>query len=96
MSNFSGEKITDSGINVTVYFQSNFLSFKLIITTLIVELLPCIYCPGNFYSEKKEICTCCHHNFQCYDTYNEIRRGHWFGSVGETPTTSSCPIQLLL
>ncbi|XP_065891108.1 uncharacterized protein [Dysidea avara] len=88
---FFGQRITENGINVTLYLRSNFLTFKQISTALIVELLPCIGHPGNVYSEKKDMCICYYHNVRCSDTYNEIRRGYWFGSVGGTPTTSLCP-----
>ncbi|XP_065890563.1 uncharacterized protein [Dysidea avara] len=61
-------------------------------TTLKVELVPCFKHPGNVYNKTTHTCVCYHHDVvECYDTYNEIRRGYWFGSVGGTPTASLCP-----
>jgi len=40
----------------------------------------------------QQYCTYYDHNvINCYDSYNEVKRGYWFGSVTGIPTTSSCP-----
>ncbi|XP_065889760.1 uncharacterized protein [Dysidea avara] len=95
---FMGHKIDGNGINMTLSLRSVFYSLLEMSTRhrvgvkLIVELLPCSHHPGNMYNEENGMCVCYHRNLVfCYDTYNEIRRGYWFGSVGGTPTTSLCP-----
>ena len=66
-------------------------SIKEVNTTLVVELLPCIDHPGYTYSVTSNACICYDHNINCYDGYNEIKRGYWFGSVMLRTTTSLCP-----
>jgi len=88
---FNGDEISDA-INATVNLFSTLYSLQYIDTTLVVELQPCSDHPGNVYSKITQTCVCYHHDVvECYDTYNEIRRGYWFGNVGRTPTTSLCP-----
>ena len=86
---FKGENI-ENKINVTIRLTSVMRSIKQIITTLVVELLPCIDHPGYTYSIVHEGCACYHHNVDCHDSYNEIKRGYWFGSVSNTATTAPC------
>ena len=78
------------GINVSVDIISALLTSKQIITTLIVELLPCINHPGNVHGDGGT-CICYQHNVDCTGSENVIKRGYWFGSVGGTATTSLCP-----
>ena len=82
------EKIT----NVTLNLVSTLFSEQNINTTLIVELVPCVKNCGHVYDPSSSTCVCYHHDVvECYDTYNEIKIGLWFGSVERTPTTSVCP-----
>ena len=80
---FKRENI-ENKINVTIRLTSVMRSIKQIITTLVVELLPGIDHPGYTYSIVHEGCACYHHNVDCHDSYNEIKRGYWFGSVSNT------------
>ena len=88
---FKGNEINTDSKNVTVQLKSLFYSLQEISIILKVELLPCISYPGKAYSEEKKMCICYKHNVNCYDDYNEIRRGYWFGSVLNKATTSLCP-----
>ncbi|XP_065890786.1 uncharacterized protein [Dysidea avara] len=82
----------ETNINVTLNLNLSSYSQPKVSTTLKVELVPCSHHPGNVYSKVTQTCVCYHHDVvECYDTYNEIRRGYWFGSIGGTPTTSLCP-----
>ena len=65
-------------------------SIKQICTTLVVELLPCADHPGYTYSAEVKTCVCYNHNVNCYDGYNEIKKGYWVGSVKNTTTTAPC------
>ena len=65
--------------------------FELIIAKLIVEIIPCTDHPGYTYNENSQICACYHANVKCGINGNEIKRGHWFGSIGSKATTSLCP-----
>ena len=76
--------------NINVTFTSVVHSIKEITTTLVVELIPCIDHPGYTYSTAHKACVCYHHNVDCHDSYNEIKRGYWFGSVSNTATTAPC------
>ena len=86
---FTGSNIENS-ININVTLTSTIHSIKQITTTLIVELIPCIDHPGYTYSTAHKACACYHHNVDCHDSYNEIKRGYWFGSVSNTATTAPC------
>ena len=88
---FKGDEIKSGSKNVTVKLKSLFYSLQEINAILKVELFPCISYPGMAYSNEKQICICYKHNVNCYDDYNEIRRGYWFGSVLNKATTSTCP-----
>ena len=85
---FVGSKIINpAGINVTVTITG-----LLMTTILVVELLPCEHHPGNVYDVTTKGCVCFHNDIiNCYEDYNEIKRGYWFGSVSGRPTTSLCP-----
>ena len=88
---FSGANI-ENKLNVTVLLISVIHSIQEINTTLIVELVLCIDHPGYTYSTTNKACICYDHNIvNCYDGYNEIKRGYWFGSVTRKTTTSLCP-----
>ena len=97
VDNISSLSITFTGANVesrvsaNVALTSTVHSIKQITTTLVVELLPCIDHPGYTYSTAHKACVCYHHNVDCHDSYNEIKRGYWFGSVSNTATTAPCP-----
>lgn len=88
---FKGDEVKTGSKNVTVKLKSLFYSLQEINVTLKVELLPCITHPGMAYSNEKQVCICYRHNVNCYDDYNEIKRGYWFGSVLNKATTSPCP-----
>ena len=88
---FKGDEIKSGRKNITVKLKSLFYSLQEINTTLKIELFPCITYPGKAYSNEKQFCICYDHNVNCYDDYNEIRRGYWFGSVLNKATTSPCP-----
>ena len=61
---------------------------------LVVGLVPCSDHPGYYYSDTFKRCICYHHDVvECYEDYNEIKRGYWFGSVHGQATTSLCPNQ---
>ena len=87
---FTGSNIKNI-INVNVTLTSTVHSIAEITTTLVVELIPCIDHPGYTYSIAHKACVCYHHNVDCHDSYNEIKRGYWFGSVSNTATTAPCP-----
>ena len=86
---FSGSNI-ESKLNATVMLISARQSIKKINTTLVIELLPCADHPGYTYSAEMKMCTCYNHNVNCYDGYNEIKKGYWVGSVKNTTTTAPC------
>ena len=81
---------TENIININVTFTSAVNSIKEITATLVVELIPCIDHPGYTYSTAHKACVCYHHNVDCHDSYNEIKRGYWFGRVSNTATTAPC------
>ena len=90
----SGSRIHFNPINITLSLTSILASFnKQISLQLIIELSPCY--SGYFYDVYSNICVCYHHQdiVECYDDYNEIKRGYWFGAVSGSfkPTVSLCP-----
>ena len=86
---FTGSNIENT-VNVNLTLASTVHSFTEIYTTLLVELMPCIDHPGYTYSMAHKACVCYHHNVDCHDSYNEIKKGYWFGSVSNTATTAPC------
>ena len=89
-----GSRIDFNPINVTLLLTSVLASFnKQISLQLVIELLPCF--SGYFYNEDSRHCVCYHHKdiVECYNDYNEIKRGYWFGTVTYSfePTVSLCP-----
>ena len=86
-----GKEIRNS-TNVTLLLHSQInYHFQQIKVTLIIELVPCYYHPGYTFNETLRRCVCYHHDVvECYDDYNEIKRGYWFGSVNGKATTSLC------
>ena len=87
---FTGKNI-ENKMNVTVRLSSSVHSIKEVNTTLVVELMPCINHPGYTYSTKHKTCECYHDNVGCHDSYSEIKRGYWFGSISNIATTAPCP-----
>ena len=90
----SGSKIDFNPMNITLSLTSILASFnKQITLQMIIELSPCY--SGYFYSVCYKTCVCYHHQdiVECYDDYNEIKRGYWFGAVAgpSKPTVSLCP-----
>jgi len=87
-----GDMVTSS-INVTLSLLSRVNNYyHQIKVTLVIELVPCYDHPGYEYSIRSKGCVCYHHDVvECYDDYNEIKRGYWFGSVSGKATTSLCP-----
>ena len=88
---FKGKRIDTSHINLTVTLTSLLYSLNDILTTLVVELVPCMDHPGYTYSEESQTCVCYHDKIKCNDDGNEIKRGHWFGNIANNVTTSLCP-----
>ena len=86
---FTGSNIKNI-TNVNVTLTSTVHSIAEITTTLVVELIPCIDHPGYTYSTAHKTCACYHRNVDCHDSYIEIKRGYWFGSVSNTATTAPC------
>ena len=89
----SGSRI-DNPVNITLLLtlipaSSN----KQITLQLIIQLSPCY--PGYFHNVHSNTCVCYHHQdiVKCYDDYNEIKRGYWFGFItgSSKPTVSLCP-----
>ena len=87
--NFTGA-IVKNKMNISVTLTSIVYLIQKITTTLVVELIPCIYHPGYTYSTEHKACECYHHNVDCHDSYNEIKIGYWFGIVSNTATTAPC------
>ena len=87
--NFTGENVKNK-MNISVKLTSIVYLIQEINTTLIVELIPCIDHPGYTYSTAHNHCVCYHHNVDCQGSYNEIKRGYWFGHVSNTATTAPC------
>ena len=89
---FKGKRIDTAYINLTLILTSLSYSLnKIINSTLVVELIPCVEHPGYTYSEDSQTCVCYHANVKCSNDGNEIKRGYWFGRVTGTTTTSLCP-----
>ena len=88
---FKGKRIDTPRMNLTVTLTSLLYSFNDILTTLVVELVPCMDHSGYTYSEESQTCVCYHDKIKCNDDGNEIKRGYWFGSIASKPTTSLCP-----
>ena len=90
----SGNQIDFDPVNITFELTSILASFnKQITLQLIIELSPCY--SGYFHNVHSKACVCYHHQdiVECYDDYNEIKRGYWFGAVTgpSKPTVSLCP-----
>ena len=90
----SGNRIDLNPVNVTFSLTSVLASFnKQISLQLVIELLPCF--SGYFYNGDSRHCVCYHHKdiVECYNDYNEIKRGYWFGAVTDPfkPSVSLCP-----
>ena len=89
--NFKGKKVDAKPMNLTVTLTSLSYLLNKIITKLIVELIPCIDHSGYTYSDNSQTCVCYHVNIKCSADSNEIKKGHWFGSIASKATTSLCP-----
>ena len=92
----SGHRISIEPVNVTLGLTSILASLnKQISIQLVIELQPCF--SGYFYNVQSNSCACYHYEdiIECYDDYNEIKRGYWFGTVANSskPTVSLCPSQ---
>ncbi|XP_065908670.1 uncharacterized protein [Dysidea avara] len=89
-----GEEVVNN-FNVILNLRSSVNSiYNLIDVILIVELVPCPVHPGYYYSDTSKGCVCYHHDMvECYEGYNEIKRGYWFGVVNGIVTTTLCPSQ---
>ncbi|XP_065892910.1 uncharacterized protein [Dysidea avara] len=87
-----GKEVTSS-INVTLRLLSNiYYYYHQMEVALVIEFVPCPDNPGYVYNTTSKGCVCYHHDVvECYDDYNEIKRGYWFGSVNGKATTSLCP-----
>ena len=89
-----GHRIDAKPINITLGMTSLLPSFnQQIISELIIELQQCF--SGYYYNVNFNQCVCYDYKgiVQCYDDYNEIKRGYWFGTVTNVmkPTVSLCP-----
>ena len=89
--NFKGKEVDAKLMNLTVTLTSLSYLLKKITTKLIIELIPCIDRPGYTYSENSQTCVCYNVNVKCSTDGNEIKKGHWFGSITSKATTSLCP-----
>ena len=83
-------------LNITLELTSLLQSFNQKFSQqLIIELQQCF--SGYYYNVNFNQCVCYNHKdiVQCYDNYNEIKRGYWFGTVTDAskPTVSLCPSQ---
>jgi len=89
-----GREVTSS-TNITLRLLSHiYYYYHQIEVTLVIEFVPCPDHPGYVYSTTSKGCVCYYHDVvECYDDYNEITRGYWFGSVDGKATTSLCPSQ---
>ena len=89
---FIGETVTND-TNVTIQLLSNLnFYYHQVEVTLVIEFVPCSDHPGYVYSTTSKGCVCYYHDVvECYDDYNEIKRGYWFGRVNGRATTSLCP-----
>ena len=87
-----GKEVTSS-TNITLHLLSHiYYYYNQIEVTLVIEFIPCPDHPGYVYSTASKGCVCYHHDVvECYDDYNEIIRGYWFGSIKGKATTSLCP-----
>ena len=90
----TGSRIDFNPVNITLSLTSILASFnKQITLQLIIELSPCY--SGYFYNINSKKCICYNHKdiVGCYDDYNEIKRGYWFGNITDPskPTVSLCP-----
>ena len=72
--NFKGKRIDVEHINLTVTLKSLSTLFKMIITTLLVEIIPCTDHPGYTYNEDSQVCICYHANVKCNTNGNEIKK----------------------
>ena len=77
--NFKGKQINIGHKNLTLTLRSLFDLFKMINTTLIVEIIPCTDHPSYTYNEDSQTCVCYHANVKCNTNGNEIKGGYWFG-----------------
>ena len=89
--NMFGNEVTSS-INVTLSLLSRVNNYyHQIKVTLVIEFVPCYDQPGYDYNTASKGCVCYHHDVvECYEDYNEIKRGYWFGTVNGKATTSLC------
>ena len=83
-------------LNITLELTSLLASFNQQFSLqLIIELQQCF--SGYYYNLNFNQCVCYDYKgiVQCYDDYNEIKRGYWFGTVTDAskPTVSLCPNQ---
>ena len=85
-------------LNITLKLSSLLASFNQQFSLqLIIELQQCF--SGYYYNVNLNQCVCYKHKdiVQCYDDYNEIKRGYWFGMITDEskykPTVSLCPSQ---
>ena len=90
----SGSRIDFDSVNITLSLTSILASFnQQIKLQLIIEMSPCY--SGYFYNVHTNTCVCYYHQdiVECYDDYNEIKRGYWFGAVTDPSksTVSLCP-----
>ena len=89
-----GHRVGVNPINVTLGLTSILPSFnEQISVQLVIELQQCF--SGYYYNVRFNQCVCYNHKdiVHCYDGYNEIKRGYWFGTITDAfkPTVSLCP-----
>jgi len=88
--NFFGDMVTEA-VNITLWLSSILYYYQPVEVTLVVQLVPCLQHPGFAYSSTYRKCICYDNKVvQCFDNYNEIKQGYWFGSIDGVPTTSLC------
>ena len=89
-----GHRVGVNPINITLGLTSILPSFnEQISVQLVIELQQCF--SGYYYNVRFNQCVCYNHKdiVHCYDGYNEIKRGYWFGTITNAfkPTVSLCP-----
>ena len=62
---FKGKRIDNLHINLSVTLTSLLYSLNDILTTLVVELVPCTDHPGYTYNEESQTCVCYHDKVKC-------------------------------
>ncbi|XP_065887831.1 uncharacterized protein [Dysidea avara] len=94
---FTGSDTEGDNMNVSVEIISVSTSYLSIKTILTIEIQPCTSHPGFIYSDVEYTCMCYNHEvLHCYDDYNEIKRGYWFGIVLQRNLLHHCVLIIIV